>query len=65
MGEHDLLTTKEVAEHLRLVEKTIRKMIYRGELKAVKLGKTWRIRREDVEKLLSDKRKTNNEKSDA
>jgi len=52
MSQHDLLTVSEVAEYLRITERTTREMIKSGKLPAVKLSKEWRIKRADVEKLL-------------
>lgn len=43
-----LLTTGEAAAHLRLAEKTVRKMAARGDLAAFKLGNRWRIPATDV-----------------
>lgn len=52
MIEHDLMTISEVANYLRITERTVREMIKRGELPAAKLAKSYRIKRADVEKLL-------------
>ena len=45
--EPEYLKVEEVAARLKLKEKTIRDWILRGELPAYKLGKEWRIRRDD------------------
>jgi excisionase family DNA binding protein len=52
MSEQELLTVREVAEYLKLKERTIRDMIAREELRAIKIGKSYRIRREDLEILV-------------
>ena len=52
MSQHELLTVAEVAEYLRITERTTREMIKSGKLPAAKLSKEWRIKRADVEKLL-------------
>lgn len=57
MSEHDLLTISEVADYLRITERTVREMIRRGELPAAKLAKSYRIKCADVEKLLSTEAK--------
>ncbi len=57
MSEHDLLTVAEVANYLRLAERTIRDMIDRGDLAAIKIGKAYRIKRTDLEKFIADKEK--------
>lgn len=35
---------------------TVHRMIHRGELPAVKIGRVWRIRREDVDALLAGRK---------
>lgn len=52
MSEHELLTVREVAQFLKVKERTVRDMINRGELSAVKIGKAFRIRRSDLEALI-------------
>ena len=48
--EPEYLKVEEVAARLKLKEKTIRDWILRGELPAYKLGKEWRIRRDDFDR---------------
>lgn len=48
------LTTKEVAEELRVTPYTVRRYINSGELKAYKL-KEWRIKPEDLERFIETK----------
>ena len=47
----EFLTVKEVAELLKMSEATVRKWCREGVLPAVKLGKSYRIRRSDIDKL--------------
>lgn len=42
-------TVKETAQHLRLCEKQIRRLIQRGELPAYQFGTAVRIKREDID----------------
>jgi excisionase family DNA binding protein len=53
MNENEIMTIRDVSLCLKLSERTIRDMIARGELPAAKLAKSWRIRKADVEKLLT------------
>jgi excisionase family DNA binding protein len=53
MADHDLLTLSEVAEYLRLSERTIRTLLERGEIPSVKIGRSYRVRRIDLEKLVT------------
>lgn len=48
----ELLTVNEVAKMLNLHEITIRRHIKQGRLKAVKVGRQVRIRREDLEEFM-------------
>jgi excisionase family DNA binding protein len=41
------LTTREVAEILRLTPKTVRELILAGDLEATKFGGSWRIKERD------------------
>ncbi len=45
----NILTVDQVAEMLHLHPKTIRGFIREGKLKAKKIGKEWRIQREDID----------------
>jgi len=46
-----ILTIKEVAEFLKVSEKSIYRYIKNGKLKAVKIGH-WRIKKEDLNKFI-------------
>ena len=48
VGSEKWLTCKEVAEHWRLSQNTVNRMIRRGDLEAVRFGATWRIPAEAV-----------------
>jgi len=49
----DLLTIKEAAEKLKLSKNTIRNLILRGDLKAERIGRSIRIRDENLNALLT------------
>jgi excisionase family DNA binding protein len=44
-----VVDTAQVARHLGLHVETIYGLIARGDLRATKIGRRWRIRREDIE----------------
>lgn len=48
----DLMTVREVAETLRLTEKTIRRMVDREELPCVRIGNRIRFLRKDIEEMI-------------
>ena len=43
-----LLTTAEVAELLQVHERTVQRQCSIGQLKSVRVGNRWRVRRDDV-----------------
>lgn len=43
-----LLTAAEVAEHLRVSTMTIYRLVRRGELPAVRVGRNYRVRESDL-----------------
>ena len=47
-----LMTIGEAATILRVARRTIRRMIKRGELHAVRIGRSVRIRRQDIERII-------------
>ena len=51
-ADDEFLTVGDVAERLRVHPQTVRSWIARGELRAIKIGRTVRIRRSDFEEAL-------------
>lgn len=51
----DLLTTRELADYLRLNERTVLKLAAQGELPGVRLGNQWRFRRAVLDAWLDDR----------
>lgn len=49
-------TAREVAEMLKVHERTISRWIKDGRLPAIRLGNRYRISRQDLEKFLQDRR---------
>ena len=49
------MTVNEVASLLRVSNMTVYRLINAGELPAARIGKSYRIRRSDVDKYLSDR----------
>ena len=46
----EYLTIREVTDLLKVSERTVRRWIGKGDLPAVKIGRSVRIRREDIDK---------------
>jgi excisionase family DNA binding protein len=53
MARQPLLTVTEVAEEFQVTTQTIRNWIDGGALPAAKIGRAFRVRREDVDELLA------------
>ena len=51
-----LVTAKQAAELLQLSELTLRRMVRRGDLHPIRFGRLVRFNKNDLNKLLSDKR---------
>ncbi len=52
----EILTLKEVAQYLKLAEKTAYRLAAEGKLPGFKVGGSWRFRKDDVEKLTKGER---------
>ena len=50
--QDEYMTTEELAKALRVHVRTIMRIIERKQLKAVRVGRNWRMRREWVEEWL-------------
>jgi len=55
-----LMTLQEVAQFLRMDEKTIIKMAEQGDIPSGKIGNDWRFRRTDIERWVATKFPTDN-----
>jgi excisionase family DNA binding protein len=53
MAPTPLLTVNQVAEEFQVTTQTIRNWIDGGALAAVKIGRSFRVRREDVDRMLA------------
>lgn len=55
MVEHELLTIEEVANYLRVSERTVYDWAHKGEIPCGKLGTTWRFKRIEVERWVDER----------
>ena len=53
--EEKVLTLQEVAELLRISRKTAEKLVHTGQIRAVKVGRVWRVPKEALEAFLAGK----------
>ena len=52
-AEHQLLTVREVAETMRVSTMTVYRLIREGEMPAIRVGKHFRLRVDDVDAFLA------------
>ncbi|PTO79140.1 methylation-associated defense system helix-turn-helix domain-containing protein MAD1 [Vibrio splendidus] len=55
-----ILTLQEVAEYLKLAEKTAYRLTAEGKLPGFKVGGSWRFKREDLEAWIEQRKKIDN-----
>jgi PTS system nitrogen regulatory IIA component len=48
-----MMTVRDVARYLRVHEITIYRMVNSGRLPAVRVGRVWRFRRDDIDRWLT------------
>lgn len=49
-----MLNVQQAAEKLGLAQGTIRRFIREGRIKAVKVGRDWRIKESEIERILEE-----------
>ena len=55
--ESDILTIREVAEYLKLNEKTAYRFASEGKIPGFKVGGAWRFKKNDIEKWIEKQKK--------
>ncbi len=53
-GQHPFMTVSEVAESLRVSTMTVYRLINGGELPAARIGRSFRVRSEDLQRFVVD-----------
>jgi excisionase family DNA binding protein len=53
----EIMTLKEVAEYLKLAEKTAYRLAAEGKLPGFKAGGSWRFKQSDIEKWIEENKK--------
>ena len=56
----EILTLKEVAEYLKLAEKTAYRLAAEGKLPGFKVGGSWRFTRDELEKWIDQRSREEN-----
>jgi PTS system nitrogen regulatory IIA component len=55
MNEHEIMTVEEVAEYLRVSERTVYEWAQKGEIPSGKLGTSWRFKRGEIERWVNQR----------
>lgn len=56
----EMMTVAQTAEYLKVCDKTVRRLISKKELAASKVGNSWRIQKENIDKYLAKTLNKNN-----
>ena len=56
------MTVREVANYLNVDEKTVYRLVQKGELPGFKVAGTWRFKREDIDHWIEEQKRTVTEK---
>ena len=52
MKPDDIITIREVADYLKIAEKTAYKLVLEGVIPGFKVGGSWRFRRDEIERWI-------------
>ncbi len=52
----DILTIKEVAEYLKITERTLYRLVQEGKIPAFKVGGSWRFQLSDIKAWIADQK---------
>jgi excisionase family DNA binding protein len=54
----EILDLKEVAEYLGLNKRTVYNLVRKGEIPGAKIGRQWRVRKESLDELFRNPRRS-------
>ena len=55
----DIWTIKELADYLKLKEKTAYALVAKGEIPGFKVGGSWRFRQKDIDSWITEQQEKN------
>ena len=61
----DILTIKEVAEYLKVTERTLYRLAQEGGIPAFKVGSSWRFKRTDIDEWIEGQKTGSNRRDGA
>jgi excisionase family DNA binding protein len=53
MADTDVMTVREVAEYLKVKERTIYRLVAKGGIPAFKVGGSWRFRKAEIDEWIT------------
>lgn len=62
--DNEILTIREVAEYLKLAEKTVYRIVAEGKIPAFKVGGAWRFRKGEILRWIADQEQASTKKQD-
>ena len=62
MADTDVMTVREVAEYLKVKERTIYRLVAKGGIPAFKVGGSWRFRKAEIEEWITRSTQDGNNK---
>ena len=62
--DSDIMTMKEVAEYLKLNERTAYRLTSEGKLPAFKVGGSWRFQKSEIDQWIKEQSNTNQKGSE-
>ena len=57
MSEKEIMTISQVAKYLQISEITTYRLIQEGKISAFKVGRGWRIKREDINEFIEKQKR--------
>lgn len=60
--ENDIMTIKEVADYLKLNEKTAYRLTSEGKIPGFKVGGSWRFHKQDIDQWIEEKKRESKDK---
>jgi len=55
----EILDLKEVAQYLGLNKRTVYNLVRKGEIPGTRIGRQWRVKKENLDQLFRNPRKSN------
>lgn len=62
--QSDILTIREVAEYLKLNEKTTYRLVSEGKIPGFKVGGAWRFRKVEIDRWIKEQEQNATKKQD-